>query len=47
MNWNNTQFDGFEPITIPAVRQVGKILKHTGARSDAGALQVLHVVTAN
>lgn len=30
MNWNNTQFDGFEPITIRAARQVGKILKHIG-----------------
>jgi len=30
MNWNNTQFDGFEPITIRAARQVGKILKHVG-----------------
>lgn len=28
MNWNNTQFDGSEPITIRAARQVGKILKH-------------------
>ncbi len=30
MNWNNTQFDGFEPITVRAARQVGKILKHVG-----------------
>jgi hypothetical protein len=30
MNWNNTQFDGFEPITIRAARQVGKILKYVG-----------------
>jgi hypothetical protein len=28
MNWNNTQFDGFEPITLHAARQVGKILKY-------------------
>ncbi len=28
MNWNNTQFDGFEPITLRAARQVGKILKY-------------------
>lgn len=28
MNWNNTQFDGFEPITIRAARKVGKILKY-------------------
>ena len=29
MNWNNTQFDGSEPITIRAARQVGRILKYT------------------
>ncbi len=28
MNWNNTQFDGFDPITLRASRQVGKILKY-------------------
>lgn len=28
MNWNNTQFDGGEPITTRASRQVGKILKY-------------------
>ncbi len=28
MNWNNTQFDGGEPITTMAARQVGQILKH-------------------
>ena len=28
MNWNNTQFDGAEPITIRAARQVGSILKY-------------------
>ncbi len=31
MNWNNTQFDGFEPITIRAARKVGKILKYVPA----------------
>jgi hypothetical protein len=30
MNWNNTQFDGFDPITIEAARQVGAILKYVG-----------------
>jgi hypothetical protein len=30
MNWNNTQFDGAEPITLRAARQVGDILKHVG-----------------
>ena len=28
MNWNNTQFDGSEPITLHASRQVSSILKH-------------------
>ncbi len=28
MNWNNTQFDGGEPITLRAARQVGDILKY-------------------
>lgn len=28
MNWNNTQFDGAEPITLRAARQVGSILKY-------------------
>jgi hypothetical protein len=28
MNWNNTQFDGFDPITLRAARRVGKILKY-------------------
>lgn len=27
LNWNNTQFDGREPITLRAARQVGDILK--------------------
>ena len=30
MNWNSTQFDGKEPITIRCARQVGKILKYFG-----------------
>ncbi len=30
MNWNNTQFDRGEPITIRAAKQVGKILKYVG-----------------
>lgn len=28
VNWNNTQFDGGEPITIRAAHQVGEILKY-------------------
>jgi len=31
MNWNNTQFDGREPITVGAARQVGGILKYIEA----------------
>ena len=30
MNWNNTQFDNSEPITLHAARQVGDILKYVG-----------------
>jgi argonaute-like protein implicated in RNA metabolism and viral defense len=30
MNWNNAQFDGHDPITVRAARQVGKILKYIG-----------------
>ena len=28
LNFNNTQFDGGEPVTIRAARRVGDILKH-------------------
>jgi hypothetical protein len=28
MNWNNTQFDNDEPITVKAARNVGNILKY-------------------
>ena len=30
MNWNNTQFDGGQPITLRCARQVGHILKYLG-----------------
>ena len=30
MNWNNTQFDGRESITLRCARQVGQILKYFG-----------------
>ena len=30
MNWNNTRFDGREPITLRCARQVGHILKYFG-----------------
>jgi hypothetical protein len=29
MNWNKTQFDGGQPITVEAARKVGRILKYT------------------
>ena len=28
LNWNNTQFDGGEPITMRVAQQVGKVLKY-------------------
>jgi hypothetical protein len=34
MNWNNTQFDRSEPITMRAARQVGSILKHVGTEYE-------------
>src|SRR5574341_426037 len=34
MNWNNTQFDGGQPITLRAARQVGSILKHIGTNFE-------------
>ena len=30
MNWNNTQFDGGQPITLRAARQVSDILNYLG-----------------
>jgi len=30
MNWNNTQFDGADPITMRAAEQVRGILKYVG-----------------
>ena len=32
MNWNSTQFDGGEPITVRAARQVGSILRYIDER---------------
>jgi hypothetical protein len=37
MNWNNTQFDGAEPITIQAARQVGSILKYVADDEEVAA----------
>lgn len=31
LNWNNTQFDGGEPITMRVAHNVGKVLKYVGA----------------
>jgi hypothetical protein len=36
LNWNNTQFDGGEPITVRAARRVGDILKCV---ADGGSMQ--------
>lgn len=36
LNWNNTQFDGGEPITVRAARRVGDILKCV---ADDGTVQ--------
>jgi hypothetical protein len=36
LNWNNTQFDGGEPITLRAARRVGDILKCV---ADGGVVQ--------
>jgi len=39
MNWNNTQFDNFEPITLKAARKVGSILQlHEANRSVSVAV---------
>jgi len=35
MNWNNTQFDGDQPITVRAARQVGSILKYCDGESQS------------
>lgn len=32
LNWNNTQFDAFYPITLKAARQVGDILRHLSGK---------------
>ena len=34
LNWNNTQFDGGEPITVRTARQVGDIPKRVPGDSD-------------
>lgn len=34
MNWNNTQFDNFFPITVEASRRVGDILKYVDEKSQ-------------
>jgi hypothetical protein len=30
LNWNSTQFDGGEPVTIQAARDVGRVLRFCG-----------------
>lgn len=34
MNWNNTQFDRSDPITVRAAHQVGDVLKYASERSQ-------------
>lgn len=34
MNWNNTQFDGGDPITVRAADQVADVLKHLGDNEE-------------
>jgi hypothetical protein len=34
MNWNNTQMDGLEPITLHAARRVGKVLRYLKAGQE-------------
>lgn len=34
MNWNNTQFDRSDPITVRAAHQVGDVLKYVSERSQ-------------
>ena len=34
MNWNNTQFDNAQPITIAAAKQVGEVLKYVPEEQD-------------
>jgi hypothetical protein len=35
MNWNNTQFDGYWPITVRAAREVGNILSTSAPTSKS------------
>jgi hypothetical protein len=39
MNWNSSQFDKTEPMTLRAAKQVGDILKHV---PPAGHLEPRH-----
>lgn len=34
MNWNNTQFDRSDPITMRVAYQVGNVLKYVGEKSQ-------------
>lgn len=38
LNWNQTQFDGSEPITIVAARKVGAILKYAGIMGQSSGI---------
>jgi hypothetical protein len=37
LNWNSTQFDGAEPVTIQAARDVGRVLRFCGPDDSIAA----------
>ena len=37
LNWNSTQFDGAEPVTIQAARDVGRVLRFCGPNDSIAA----------
>jgi hypothetical protein len=37
LNWNSTQFDGAEPVTTQAARDVGKVLRFCGPKDSIAA----------
>lgn len=39
LNWNRTQFDGSEPITVVAARKVGAVLKYVDAQAASGVVR--------
>jgi len=43
MNWNNTQFDNFEPITLKAARKVASIFNYMNQQIRFSRSIALHV----